>query len=401
MIVKTVRMIFSMSVCAIFIFACNRSSTTISGTGGLVEIDVSKRYPEKVLYLQDIAKVEYIPLETNINTLMRSSARIVHVSDNYIIASNMSDGDVFVFDGKGKSKFSFNNKGGSGIEYNFLTSIAFDEQAREIFIFSGASAHPKIIVYSEDGQFKRSFELPRNFRPQIYNFDDATLLAYDDFGVLQNRGYSETPYTFISKEDGAIIDTLNVHLPIRISNRSVMEVEVDGRAGQVPITLYMPNNRSYGKNFLIADMSSDTIYRLTPQRELQPVIVRIPPLHKLQNPNIKTLLTNDLVTDRYIFLIKAVMDFESAKRTRTFPIMGLMYDFQTGELNEWQLINRDTESSVSFFDDAIACENTGIYKLDVARLFENDEAGKIKGELKELLNSLDEEDNPILVKIKF
>jgi len=70
------------------------------------------------MYLQDIAHVEYIPLETNTNTLLRSNVRIVYVSDNYIIASNAQDGDIFVFDGRGKSKFSFNRKGQSGTDYN-------------------------------------------------------------------------------------------------------------------------------------------------------------------------------------------------------------------------------------------------------------------------------------------
>ena len=39
--------------------------------------------------------------------------------------------------------------------------------------------------------------------------------------------------------------------------------------------------------------------------------------------------------------------------------------------------------------------------LDVAELFEADEAGKIKGELKELIKPLHVEDNPVLMKIKF
>ena len=84
---------------AVFALSQCKSSTNKFVAGELIEIDVSRTYPEKVLYLQDIAKVEYIPLETNSNTLMSSSAKIVHVSDDYIIASNTGEGDVFVFDG--------------------------------------------------------------------------------------------------------------------------------------------------------------------------------------------------------------------------------------------------------------------------------------------------------------
>jgi len=384
-------MFFLMSVSAIFIFACNRSNTNKSGMGDLVEIDVSKKYPEKELYIQDIAEVEYIPLETNSNTLMRSWARIVHVSDNYIVASNTSDGDVFIFDGKGKSKFSFNHRGRGGMEYNWVRSIAFDEQAKEIFISDGT----KILVYAEDGKFKRTLECPPNFSPEIYIFDDATLLAYDDFGLLTNR-YSNKPYLFMSKKDGNIIDTLDFHLSERVSNRLIMEVEVDGQTRPQPFTLALTNNRSYGENFLIADWSSDTIYRLTPKKEMEPVIIRTPPV---QNSNPKILLSNELITDRFIFVLVGVMEID--KQRNSFPLSGLMYDFETGQWCDYKLINNDCHSLRIGFVPAITPENIGICLLDTARLFELDETGKLNGDLKQILKSLDEEDNPVLMKIKF
>ena len=370
-----------------------------TGIGELVEIDISKKYPVKELYLQDIAKVEHIPLETNINTLMRSSATIVYVSDNYIVASNTTDGDVFVFDGKGKSKFSFNHKGQGPTNYISLNSIAFDEQAKEIFIFDRFSANPKFLVYAEDGKFKRILECPSNFSPRdVYNFDDATLFVYDDYGLNQNR-YSNKPYLLISKKDGNVVDSLNIHLPVRVPNRVFHEVIVDGQTYTQPITLSMSNNRSYGKNFLITDWSSDTIYRLSPQKELQPVIVRKPSVQKTEP---KMVVTNNLITDKFIFFTKTVLDFEFVKKTMQFPpIMNMMYDFETGQINEYKLINKDFESSNIDFVSTITTENTGVYKLDIAELFEEGKAGKIKGELKQFLKSLNEEDNPILVKITF
>ncbi|MDR2038919.1 MAG: 6-bladed beta-propeller [Bacteroidales bacterium] len=382
----------------VLIFSQCKMSSNNSGTGDFVEIDISKKYPEKEVYIQDIAKVEYIPLETNSSTLMRSSARIVHVSDNYIIVTNASDGDVFVFDGNGKSKFSFNHKGKSGTDYNRLYSIAFDEQAKEIFIFDRASAHPKFLVYAEDGEFKRILESPSNFLPRdVYNFDDNTLLVYDEYGLSTNK-YSNKPYMLISKKDGSIIDTLDIYLPDRVSNKVYFEVEVNGQKMTTSLNLNMFNNRSYGKDFLIADWSSDTIYRLTSQKKLQPLIIRKP---SVQNSEPKTVITNELITDKFIFMGKGTLDFELAKKANTFPTMSLMYDFETGQLSEYKLINRDFESSNVGFYPAITSENTGVMTLVVSRLFEADEAGKIKGELKQVLELLDEEDNPILMKIKF
>lgn len=364
----------------------------------MAEIDISKKYPVKELHLQDITQIEYIPLETNLNTLMRSSARIVYVSDNYIVASNTSDGDVFVFDGKGKSKFSFNRKGQSGTDYNQLYSIAFDEKEKEIYIFDQFAANPKFLVYAEDGEFKRTFVSSSNFSPRfVGNFDDATLFAYDVYGLSQDR-YSSKPYLLISKTDGTIVDTLDIHLPVRVSDRKYFEVEVNGQKGIMPISLSTVNNRSYGKNFLIADWSSDTIYKLTSQRELQPVIVRKP---SVQNSEPKTIISNELVTNKYIFLTKAIFDFDLAKSKGQFLTTNLMYDFENGQINEYKLVNKDFESINIEFREAITPENIGVCLLDVAVLFEKDEAGKIKGELKQLLKSLKEEDNPVLMKVKF
>ena len=396
---KLVLVIIPSMICGavLLLSQCKTSSNKLGG-GGLVEIDVSQKYPLKELFIQDIAKVEYIPLETNRNTLMRSTATIVHVSDDYIIASNTTDGDVFVFDGNGKSKFSFNRKGPSGVmEYRQIVGIAFDEKAKEVFISDNFSR--KIFVYAENGEFKRGLAYPISdlILRSVFNFDDETLLVYDEFGVSAQNKYSNKPYLFMSKKDGSIVDTLNFYLPERVSNRVYREVVVDGKNAMQPFTFVLSNNRSYGKNFLIADWSSDTIYKLTIQKELQPVIVRKPSVQKTEP---KIIISNDLVTDKFILLDKSVLDVEMAIKERTYPKQALMYNFETGEINEYRLINKDGYSN-NMIVSSITPENTGVGLLDVSRVFEADEAGRIKGELKELLKSLDEEDNPILMKIKF
>jgi len=393
--VKSIKTAFYFLV-VLLLSQCKMSSNK-PGTGDLVEIDISQKCPEREMYIQDLGKVEYIPLETNRNTLLTSGTGVIHVSDNYIIAATISRGDVFVFDGKGKSKFSFNNRGQGPTDYNQIYSIAFDEKEKEIFIFDRFSANPKFLVYNEDGTLKRTLECPANFTPRICNFDDATLLAYDDYGISTNK-YSSKPYLLISKKNGSIVDTLGIHLSERISNRVFLEVEVNGQKAMTSLNLSVSNNRSYGKNILIADWASDTIYRLTPQKELLPLIVRKPSIH---STNPKMVISNELITDKFILLTKAVLDFEMAKSKNTFPTIALMYDFKTGQLNEYKLLNKDFERSVVEFDAAITPENTGVCRLDVAYLFEADEAGRIRGELKGLLKTLKEEDNPVLMKIKF
>ena len=384
-------------IIVLVLFQC-KSGTGKYETGNLAEIDISKKYPVQELYLQNIAKVEYIPLETNKNTLMRSGSTIVHVSDDYIIASNKTDGDVFVFDGKGKSKFSFNRKGPNGaMEYRNLIGITFDEKAKEIFIYDGTNN--KWFVYAEDGKLIRTFACHfSKFSPDLYNFDDETLFAYDEFGVMFQARYSNKPYCFISKKDGSIVDSLNIYLPFRVSNWKIVNAEINGKSRRQGLNISMTNNKSYGKNYLIADWSHDTIYRLTPQKELQPLIVRKP---SVQDAEPKIIISNYLATDKFILLGKVILDFERVVRREGVSKTTLKYDFETGQINECKLINKHFEAQVIEFKDAITPENTCVALLDVALLFEENEAGKIKDELKELLKTLDEEDNPVLMKIKF
>lgn len=382
----------------VLVFLQCKSGTEKYGAGELAAIDVTIDYPQKEFYLQDIAKVEYIPFETNDNALMSRSVKIFYVSDDYIIAANIVEGDVFVYDGNGKWKYSFNHKGQGAEEYVFLNSIAFDEKAKEIFVSEYYSSNPKILVYDESGTYKRTLPCPPNFWPNLYNFDDETLFVYDDCGILGMKGYSNKPYLFMSKKDGSFTDSLNIYLPVRLSNASVWHGEENGQPATYSKVMSIGNNRSYGENFLIADWSADTIYRLTSQKELQPMIVRKPPM---QSTDPKILLSNYLVTDKFILLGAYKMDYDALKNGEVIWPKQLMYDFRTGEINVYRLKNRDITSLNNIMIDAITPENTGIIMHDAAYLFVMDENGEVKGDLKELLKTLNEDANPVLVKIKF
>ena len=367
--------------------------------GELAKIDVTKSYSQKEFYLQDIAKVEYIPFETNDNALMGRSLKIYHVSDNYIIAANFIEGDIFIYDSSGKWKYSFNHKGQGPKEYVYLNSIAFDEKAKELFVCEWYSSNPKILVYTENGEYKRTLQIPSNFWPNLYNFDDETLFVYDEYGIFQMEGYSSKPYLFISKKDGSFTDSLNIHLPVRLSSVSVWQVEENGQQMTYSRGYNISYNRSYGKNFLIADWSADTIYKLTPQKELQPMIVRKP---AMQSTDPKILISNFLVTDKFILLGIHGMDYAAMKDGRNISQKQLMYDFKTGETNEYRLKNKDIPSSTNvMIRDAITPENTGISIYDAGFLFDLDDKGEISGDLKEVIKSLDADNNPVLVKIKF
>ena len=231
-------------------------------------------------------------------------------------------------------------------------------------------------------------------------FDDDAFLVYDESDLFQNS-YKEKPYMFMSKNDGSIVSTLDISMPVRYWNRIIVEVEANGQTAITPLTISTPNNRYYGNNLLITDNSSDTIYLLTKNKELEPLIVRTPSVHSSE-PRI--VLTHQFATDKFILLYKIPLDFEAKKNNRSITITELMYEFKTGETSEVSFVNDDYPSRAWWEDPFMYADlpqNMSAMLIQMSRLKKADEEKQLKGELRELVKTIDVEDNPILMIVKF
>jgi len=378
-------------LCLIICFGCHSNRTE------LPVLDVLKQYSEKKIILQDIAEIEYIPLESSDDVLLTFS-NIKYLSDKYIIAINGSRGEVFTFSRDGKIVCHFNRKGRGPQEYISIYSIAFDERAEEFYISDASSLEPRIQVYTKEGDYLRSLKFTESMRLQIYNSDDQTLFAYDESGLLDDT-YRKKPYLYISKKDGEILSELNINLPVRHSSTKNMEVTApDGRIGIQPFALKLWNNQSDGDNLIIADMSADTIYQLTPKKKLIPLITRTPSVND-SDPRI--VLTPQLKTDKFIVLNKTTLDFEMAISKWTYPIEVLICDFTTHQINQPDFINSDFASESVEFAETTLPQNRGLYAIDAVTLIVANERNLLTGKLKEIVSTLKEEDNPVLVYVKF
>ncbi|MDD4404146.1 MAG: 6-bladed beta-propeller [Parabacteroides sp.] len=122
-----------------------------SKKANLPVIDFSKNYPTKDIRLQDIADMEYIPLETTDDVLLSDKAVLSSVTDKYILVYEPLMGDIFVFNRTGKIYAHFNHKGQSGQEYPWIRYAIFDERNGEIFV-----CNQSIQVYSLNGKYKRT-----------------------------------------------------------------------------------------------------------------------------------------------------------------------------------------------------------------------------------------------------
>ena len=112
---------------------------------GLWTFDVTKKYPTKEIYIQDIADVDYIPLETNDSILWRGR-EVLYLDDDYIVGANRNNG-VYFHDGKGKALNMFNKMGQGPKEYSDMYKVQYDKKSDEIYI----NDMFKYYVYDKEG----------------------------------------------------------------------------------------------------------------------------------------------------------------------------------------------------------------------------------------------------------
>ena len=204
----------------------------------------------------------------------------------------------------------------------------------------------------------------------------------------------------MSKKDGSIVSNLNISLPVRYHNRTMTEFELNGQTVYTPLTINAPNNRYYGQNFLIADISSDTIYLLTKNKELKPLIIRKPSVHSSEP---RTVLTHQFSTEKFVFLNKITLDFKAAE-SRSIVIKDLLYEFETGETSEVSFVNSDY-SSRTWWDQPFKYveifQNMTASLIQAPRLKRALEKKQLKGELEKLAATIDEDDNSVLMIVTF
>ena len=372
---------------ALLFFISNQTINSQSKTSGLPVIDLTHDYPKKDMYLEDIADTEYIPLETTDDILLSGEAKLSYVSDKYILVYEPNRGDIYVFNRTGKLHSHFNNKGQSGREYSNIGygGAIFDEKNAEIYVCSH-----KIQVYSPNGEYKRTLNINALWNERnVFNFDNEMLLVYDGLIIEsgKEKNKNEKPYYLISKKDGSTTYVFDIHLPKRYSTYIIEHV---GHNTSNVRSIAFSKSMHYGEDFVIADISSDTLYLLTSKKKLTPILVRMPSVHTSSNS--RMIWTTLITTDKFILI--GYFDINS----KGGGIPNLIYEFETGEISNLQKFDTVFHSGVG------GNRNTATAKNTFAELIEASEMIRVykKKRLKEsIVKKIKEDDNQIVRIIKF
>ena len=144
-----------MFVLLLLLASGSKSKNAVVNSNGYIPIvDVRKEYPKSEICIQDIADVEYVPLETTKDFLCEST-NVAYVDDSMIIWVNQRAGDILIFSRTGKALKRINRRGQSGEEYQGISNLAVDKQNNELYV--NDMWRKKIFIYDINGNFKRSF----------------------------------------------------------------------------------------------------------------------------------------------------------------------------------------------------------------------------------------------------
>ena len=382
---------------ALFLFGCGDGKQKDSD--GLIRVDVSKSYPKKELILQDLFDIEYVPLETTDEFITTGNVRAV--GEKVIVTKNNGrlDGDIFLFDRTtGKGILHFDHLGQGGEDYTNILEILLDEKQGEIFVNNHYSR--KVVVYDLEGNFKRSWKHNSDtFYDQIGCFDEDYLICHDSGW---EKSANESPekrdyFMFISKQDGK-----TTSIPL-LYDRKISQLvwSSEGKA------MNYPRNKElfpYLGDWLLMETSSDTIFRIGKGLDLKPFIVRTPSVQEGR----EFLLYPGIYSNRYQFMQKVKMEYDFQTR-EGFPRTDIAYDKIENKVYEAVVYNGDflekmpMKLGVNIFilnifnNEGVSFTET-LYAPDLVEAY-ND--GKLRGPLKEIASSLDEEDNPVILIAKY
>lgn len=368
-----------------------------AGSNDFITVNVVKNYsPKKELVLQDFMDVEYVTLETNDDFI--NQGIVLDIGKEFVLVKNnnrINDGNIFVYDKTGKAIRKINRKGQSGEEYISLYSVNLDEENKEMFV--NDILGKKIVVYDLYGNFKRSFKhengTDSQFYSDIFNYDRQHFVCYDEYN-------KELPFVLISKQDGRITQEIKIPFKEKKFLSQIRETgENNGRAviGVGPGRYY--SIFPFNGNWVLSELSSDTVYTFMPDYSLHPFIVRTP---SIQSMDPEDCLIIRLLSDRYYFMesIKNVYDWDTQKG---FPTKFFVYDTMEQSFSGYTVYNGDFTTKKEIYMSMIKPVNHEIaswYSLDAYQLVESYNKGELKGKLKEIASKLNEDSNPVIMLVK-
>ena len=245
-----------------------------------------------------------------------------------------------------------------------------------------------------EGNFKRSLNQrseKSSFYVEMLDYDKDNLICYDKFNF-------EVPFLLVSKQDGSITKEITVpykekqlfHIVERLYDKGETRA-----AGPGPYNSIIP----FKGNWILFEASSDTVYTLMPDYSLRPLIARTPPIHTM-DPGVFVVLR--LISDRYYFM-ESVTNIYDCNTGEGFPRKYFAYDTQEKKFFNYITYNDDYSYKKEIYMVTFPPINSKgelCSTINASELCQDYKRGKLKGKLKEVAATLEEDDNRVVVLVR-
>lgn len=372
--------------------SCNKSIR--QNDSSLITFDATKHYASKTMDIHDIANVDYLILETKDSFLY---SHCVYITEHYIIALNSYDCSYVFFNRQGKAVSRISRYGQGPEDYMHFWIQTYSEKEDNLYVFSYPN---KIQVYNRFGVFKRSLPLRNdssgektNLIDAIFDYNSKYLLCHDKLATKSNSFY------LLSKINGEMKD-LNIHFDKKISSQITSKQE-DGMT--MLMTFFISSAVPDGKDYILNEYSSDTLFALKPDLKLQAKFVHKPSVGTNTPP---ILLDGLLDIGQYTFFSAYEMAYDFAKNEGGKENHYVL-DNKSGTFYEVTMKNKDyadqdlTVDASNFISGRSSDSKLGFIKLGRDDLEKADSDHKLSGPLKKLFDSMNEEDPFILMIVHF
>lgn len=369
-------------------------------------LDVSVNYPGKEINLTDIAKVRYLYLNSD-NEKFLYRGYIQAMSTNKVVVTDSRSGDIFIFSKDGAPVSRLNRRGRGPGEYNNAHRVFYDEEVDELFVIE---PFPKnmIHVYSINGEHKRDINLPKEtmLANDIVSLDNQSFLFIDyspEYKALipDEKGVGPSirvpvkeyvvPLYRISKADGAVLNSAELSVSPLFLGIIENGIRIPGRKNR------LIKNKA---GAFICYPEIDTVFMYGNETGLTPVIYKTPPVSS-GNPLI--YLNNCVDVGKYQFL----QTYTARREEGAYPFPSQYYlrNKETGEIVKQKLFLPDYQGKKFFIGPTEGkingLENGVLLELELTELKEANAKNKLSGKLKELVDTLADDDNNIFVIVEF
>ncbi len=361
----------------------------------LLVADKNVDCPTQEIYLEDIADVDYIPLVTT-DSILLGDIIPTSVSPEGIAVRGGQPGELLLLDPTGQKLVGRVCRCGQGPEeYTVIYRCVVDWQRCEVYI----ADYTHLKAYDFAGNYLRTL-LTKEEIPML----DIRNLNVDQLLCARERENCETPYHpyfTLSKADGRVDTLTSIELPRFIaSNRTVLSN--DGRSYNAHV--FLPLLVGCADRMWLTALALDTIFQINPDRSLLPVMAPLrAPTHDEEAP----LLHFRGINDQYVWLSwvrrNVTVQLEHMEAGMREDLKIYMYDRKAQTWCEPAYRCRAWSGFEPryIFTDPLPY-GYGLVMLnamDLVEAYQNDELADER--LREIASTLREDDNPVLMRLKF